>query len=264
MGQFIDLTGQRFGQWTVIKRAATTDAKHIYWECICECGVQKNVLGSSLKRGKSTGCGCRSRDKATETSLKNGGGHYPTFNDLKGKRFGRWTVIERIGKLPVRWLCECDCGRKRVVHAHSLISGKSESCGCKAVETMMSRRKYLNNNASHSSLSPNPTIQEMITEVLGKGHGTGEKDVERAFRKCFQDWWQRAIRNECSVIRRHKHPFCEICGDNTKTELHHIIPVSAWGGNEPENLLWVCHKCHQNIEKGKMTVECSYHQNPTE
>lgn len=57
--------------------------------------------------------------------------------DLTGKKFGRLTVIERVGthiascgaKAPT-WLCKCECGRDCIVMANSLRSGKTKSCGC--------------------------------------------------------------------------------------------------------------------------------------
>lgn len=53
--------------------------------------------------------------------------------DLKGKRFGRWSVLERTNNDKhghAMWICECDCGTKKHIHRASLITGKSTSCGC--------------------------------------------------------------------------------------------------------------------------------------
>ena len=54
--------------------------------------------------------------------------------DLKGKVFGYWTVIERAENHPsarsVQWLCECECGTRRVIRAWALKHGKTKSCGC--------------------------------------------------------------------------------------------------------------------------------------
>lgn len=37
------------------------------------------------------------------------------FEDLKGQKFGYWTVVERAENHPAarsaQWLCECECGR---------------------------------------------------------------------------------------------------------------------------------------------------------
>jgi hypothetical protein len=57
--QFIDLTGARFGRWTVIERVA--HAKETRWRCRCECGNEKEVAATSLRRGLSTSCGCISK-----------------------------------------------------------------------------------------------------------------------------------------------------------------------------------------------------------
>lgn len=57
----IDLAGQRFGSWTVIKLGKTPpNRKGAYWLCLCDCGTEAVVNGSALRRGKSTGCNwCR-------------------------------------------------------------------------------------------------------------------------------------------------------------------------------------------------------------
>lgn len=53
--------------------------------------------------------------------------------DKTGKRFGRWTVLERAennSQGSTRWLCKCDCGTVRTVYSGSLSNGCSKSCGC--------------------------------------------------------------------------------------------------------------------------------------
>ena len=44
------------------------------------------------------------------------------------------TVLERETKekgKPLRWLCQCECGKKKAIQGISLRSGKSKSCGCR-------------------------------------------------------------------------------------------------------------------------------------
>ncbi len=55
MSTLIDLTGKKFGKWTVISKYCYKNKK-TYWLCKCECGAQSVVDGDSLRRGKSTGC----------------------------------------------------------------------------------------------------------------------------------------------------------------------------------------------------------------
>jgi hypothetical protein len=53
--------------------------------------------------------------------------------ELTGQRYGSWVVSgdKGVGDYgDVWWLCECDCGTKRMVKAGSLRSGRSTSCGC--------------------------------------------------------------------------------------------------------------------------------------
>lgn len=52
--------------------------------------------------------------------------------NLKGQKFGRWTVLEKSDKRSngQYWLCKCDCGTIKEVSQTSLRNGRSTSCGC--------------------------------------------------------------------------------------------------------------------------------------
>lgn len=56
----IDLTGQKFGKLTVIKRSNDTLGRsdEAMWECLCECGNVVDVRGYSLRTGNTKSCGC--------------------------------------------------------------------------------------------------------------------------------------------------------------------------------------------------------------
>lgn len=115
------LEGQRFGFWTVLYEVEKK-GKHRAYLCRCDCGIERVVVGASLKNGHSKSCGCKSRKE----------------DDLSGKQFGYWTVIERTennenGK--ARYRCRCRCGTARVVAAKNLKNGSSRSCGCLRSET---------------------------------------------------------------------------------------------------------------------------------
>src|SRR5215216_3122878 len=53
---------------------------------------------------------------------------------LTGQRFGRLTVValhpKRTCRGQVRWLCQCDCGKRKVVNEIGLRVGGTISCGC--------------------------------------------------------------------------------------------------------------------------------------
>jgi hypothetical protein len=54
--------------------------------------------------------------------------------DMTGKKYGMLTIIERaendrFGK--AQWLCQCDCGNKKIINGSSIRKGLTVSCGCK-------------------------------------------------------------------------------------------------------------------------------------
>ena len=49
--------------------------------------------------------------------------------NLSGRQFGHWTVIEHSAFTNRFWLCRCDCGVEREVNGGNLRSGVSQSCG---------------------------------------------------------------------------------------------------------------------------------------
>jgi hypothetical protein len=66
LGKFIDLTGQTFGRWVVLRRATQPIYGKPAWVCQCECSVVKTVAASSLRTGESQSCGCLHRDNSAE------------------------------------------------------------------------------------------------------------------------------------------------------------------------------------------------------
>jgi len=71
MIKYTDLTGQTFSRLTVLKISDRRGKKNeIYWNVICICGKQKNVEGSSLKKGTAQSCGCLTIDSATKHGME--------------------------------------------------------------------------------------------------------------------------------------------------------------------------------------------------
>lgn len=58
----MDLSGQKFGKLTVIKRVEdhiTPSGQHKQlWLCRCDCGNEKIIRGESLRNGVTMSCGC--------------------------------------------------------------------------------------------------------------------------------------------------------------------------------------------------------------
>lgn len=59
------------------------------------------------------------------------------FIDLMEQRFGRLTVLQRVGNDKKHgdalWLCQCDCGTLIKCRAGNLRSGNTISCGCSRI-----------------------------------------------------------------------------------------------------------------------------------
>ncbi len=115
-----DLSGQRFGALTVLKRVENRD-KRTYWLCRCDCGREHTVSTQNLRRGSVKSCGCLQREGGRCT-------------DLAGQRFGRLTAVEPTQKRDPKgsriWRCVCDCGSTTEVSADRLQYGGIRSCGC--------------------------------------------------------------------------------------------------------------------------------------
>ena len=67
MGKLIDLTGQRFGRLTVLRREGTyrnysSDKTLPTWRCRCDCGRETVVNGNNLRCGVTQSCGCLRRE----------------------------------------------------------------------------------------------------------------------------------------------------------------------------------------------------------
>lgn len=72
-GKLIDLTGQRFGRWTVVRRKGSYPApdKSSRWLCRCDCGRTRLVGTRSLRTGDSRSCGCARRYQANRSPPAN-------------------------------------------------------------------------------------------------------------------------------------------------------------------------------------------------
>jgi hypothetical protein len=59
---FIDLAGRRVKTFTVEKLIEVDKWKNIWWECRCDCGIVRRLLGQSLRSG-GVRCKCQTKPK---------------------------------------------------------------------------------------------------------------------------------------------------------------------------------------------------------
>lgn len=125
MPNFIDETGNKYGRLLVLYRA-TEIGKPVKWHCICDCGVEIDVLGASLRSGNTQSCGCLKKEKIIESNIKRN----LTVNI--GQKYNYLTVLEKpfIKNNQKIVKCQCICGKITYPRVSRLLSGETRSCGC--------------------------------------------------------------------------------------------------------------------------------------
>src|SRR5690348_10459817 len=61
------MSGIKIGRWTLISQ--TDKNGEPAWLCKCECGTERVVHWTSLRRGRSISCGCSKRKKITKEQV---------------------------------------------------------------------------------------------------------------------------------------------------------------------------------------------------
>ena len=82
----IDMTGRVIGRLLVIEECGRDSRGEVLWRCRCECGNEIIVLGSSLRNGDTTSCGCYRREAHT------------THGMCKTRLYSVWlAMLQRVG-----------------------------------------------------------------------------------------------------------------------------------------------------------------------
>ena len=134
-----NLIGSVFDTWKVESYADKS-----YYNCRCiECGEVAKLHAYKLKTGDYKSCQCTGRaslrglsvEKQKEILRIRGANKIKPSQDLTGKTFGLWEVLEFAGA--DLWECKCtgSCGgTHRLNHTYDLTHGKTTSCGCGRVD----------------------------------------------------------------------------------------------------------------------------------
>lgn len=120
---YTDYTGQKFGRLLVLGRNQECgDKKHIYWNCLCDCGNICIKRSDTFKTVLVPSCGCYKKEHTREQWAAK----------LEGQHFGKLLVIKKIEHdgLGSLWECKCDCGNICCYPSRYLLSMGIKSCGC--------------------------------------------------------------------------------------------------------------------------------------
>lgn len=61
MPRFIDIVGEKFGEWTVVEKAGYNKHKALLWRVSCSCGSIALRTKNNLKHSNS--CGCKTKER---------------------------------------------------------------------------------------------------------------------------------------------------------------------------------------------------------
>lgn len=95
MGKIIDLTGKRFGGWAVLEWIGPNENKQTCWRCRCDCGVEKIVVGQTLREGLSSSCGCQLAERVSRAKITHGQSKSKANNGLETRTYRIWCAMHK-------------------------------------------------------------------------------------------------------------------------------------------------------------------------
>lgn len=154
------------------------------------------------------------------------------LKDLTGQRFGRLTVISRAENTAqgqARWLCECDCGKRKKVNGQHLRNGSVVSCGCSRAEKASKRAVERNTTHGLRHTRLYRIYRCMLFRCYNSSHKYYSRYGGRGISIC--DEWK----NDFSL-------FAEWALKNGYNDTLSIDRIDVNGNYEPNNCRWVTNK----------------------
>lgn len=96
MPKALDLTNQKFGKLTALKKAPSRSGK-TYWVCQCECGTIKEIQTCHLVNGKTITCNqCNGERFCLNCGVKLHRAQYKYCSNLCQKEFERLEYVQKV------------------------------------------------------------------------------------------------------------------------------------------------------------------------
>lgn len=148
-----------------------------------------------------------------------------------GNHFGLLTILEKAPKIQngkamqSAFLCECQCGTKKIVAAYKLKSGRTSSCGCLISVTAKSNKGCPPRHGHSSGGKTTKTYQSWFAMI---------QRCENPKNKRFADWGGRGI-SVCDSW----HKFDNFLSDmGERPEGMTIDRINVDGNYEKANCRW--------------------------
>ena len=200
---------------------------------ICDCGKQKIVRGDHLRSGVTQSCGCYSSDIVKERfrrmrRLKESGQiqvKTKPLIDITNKKFNHLTAIEYVGG--GKWLFECDCGARKIIHQYKVRSNKTKSCG----NCGLQNRARVQDDITHKSWV------YMISRCKNK-----REYKEKGIKVCDRWLGYNGFKN-----------FVSDMGERPSVK-HTIDRIDVYGNYEPNNCRWATQKEQCNNKSNNVYI----------
>jgi hypothetical protein len=224
--RIIPMAGKKFGKLTVLRDSCERSGSGaVLWVCECDCGEIKTIIGSSLRSGITSSCGCK-RLEIIKSNVEN----------LTGRVFDRWTVLERdysaARSKNINWICRCECGTVKSVLSGNLKNGSSKSCGCLQVDSVKTH-----------GMSASKEYQSWAAMK------------ERCYRKAhvnYKNYGGRGI-SVCDLWLNSFESFYKDMGDRPRGKT--LERKNNLKGYYPENCIWASKKEQARNRKGNVIMK---------
>lgn len=86
-----DFSDHKYGRWTVLSRSSNKANNKDFWWCRCDCGQEKEVMGTDLRAGKSVSCGCYRKECVAKRRTTHGESQ---LDGPRAKEYRAWKAMK--------------------------------------------------------------------------------------------------------------------------------------------------------------------------